>query len=61
MSVTAWVIWFTALTIVLIAVLAIAMLGVTGRLTRSHQAEPSARRAPRHHHLHLPFRHHPAD
>jgi len=55
MSANAWLLWFTLQTLVLLGVLGVAMLGVSGRLTRSHH---SARRdAPgpiqRHHHLHV--------
>jgi hypothetical protein len=47
-------VWFSAQAVVLVAILAIAVLGVTGRLTRQHpRATP--RPAPRHHHL--SFRH----
>ena len=54
MSVAAWVVWFSAQAVALVAILAIAVLGVTGRLTRQHpRATP--RPAPRHHHL--SFRH----
>ena len=55
MSANAWLLWFTLQTLVLLVVLGVAMLGVSGRLTRSRH---SARRdAPgpiqRHHHLHV--------
>lgn len=59
MSPDAWLLWFTAQSVVLIAILAIAMLGVTGRLTHAKRARPIGK-APRHTHHHLGFLHRPA-
>ncbi len=55
MSANAWLLWFALQSLVLLGVLGVAMLGVSGRLTRPH---PHAHRdAPgpiqRHHHLRL--------
>lgn len=61
MSLAAWVLWFTAQAIVLVAILAIAVLGATDRLSRARRARTPARRAARRrHHHHLTFRHRPA-
>jgi hypothetical protein len=60
MSVTAWVVWFGAQTLVLLLVLGIAMFGVTGRLTREQRTTSPARTQRRHHRHHLSFRHHAA-
>lgn len=64
MSANAWLIWFALQTLVLLGVLGIAMLGVTGQLTRTHHRVHRPAPGPtqrRHHlHLHLPIRHRPA-
>ena len=60
MSATAWLLWFAAQSMVLLAVLGVAMLGVTGRLTRTHHHGAAPGPIRRSHH-HMPsFRHHPA-
>ena len=55
MSVAAWVLWFTAQALAFVAILVIAMLGVTGRLTR--QPSGTTTRPARRHTHHLSFRH----
>ena len=64
MTANAWLLWFTLQTLVLLGVLGVAMLGVTGRLTRTHHHAHRDAPGPiqrRHHlHVHLPIRHHPA-
>ena len=56
MSANVWLLWFTAQALVLLAVLGVAMLGVTGHLSRTRRA--ASRPQHRHHFLH--FQHHPA-
>jgi hypothetical protein len=60
-SANAWLLWFALQTLVLLGVLGIAMLGVTGHLTRSHRGAVSSGRPgratreshPRRFHLHI--------
>ena len=55
MSANAWLLWFALQSLVLLGVLGVAMLGVSGRLTRppphAHRDAPGP--IQRHHHLRL--------